>query len=89
MRHIRPESLDEIEPLLEDVRRLAAKCDGMREKKRGVWYRRSKAFLHFHEDPSGIFADVRVSGLDFDRIAVSSKSGRQALLKAILSAFES
>ncbi len=57
MKHISPEGLDRIEPLLQSIRKLNA--EGLKEKKRGVWYRKSKAFLHFHEDPAGIFADLK------------------------------
>ena len=55
MEHADEAALDAIEPLLIRLRRL----DGIREKKRGIFYRKSQAFLHFHRDPSGIFADVR------------------------------
>jgi len=34
--------------------------DGLVEKSPGVFYRKSKAFLHFHEDPEGPFVDVRI-----------------------------
>ena len=34
----------------------------MVEKKRGVFYFKSRAFLHFHEDPKGMFADIREAG---------------------------
>ena len=33
--------------------------DGLTERTPGTFYRRSRAFLHFHADPAGIFADVR------------------------------
>ena len=59
MRHVTPDALDQLEPLLERLREIPE----LREKKRGVFYRKSKAFLHFHEDPAGLFADLR-KGLD-------------------------
>jgi len=46
-----------------------------------VFYFRSKAFLHFHEDPKGLFADLR-TGDDFERFEVTEDAGRQALLAA-------
>lgn len=56
----------------------------LRERSRGVFYIRSRAFLHFHEDPSGLFADVRlILDEDFVRIRVSSGPERARLLKAI------
>ena len=71
MRHARDQDLDRIEPLLVELRTLG----GMVEKKRGVFYRKSKAFLHFHEDPKGMFADLRnATGDDFDRFDVSEEA---------------
>jgi hypothetical protein len=55
---------------------------GLKEKKLGVFYRRSTSFLHFHEDPAGIFVDLR-SGDDFDRHPVNTTKERKALLEAI------
>ena len=70
MRHARAESLDRLELLLAELRALP----GLAEKSRGVFYRRGKAFLHFHEDPKGIFADLREPGGDFDRIDVTDEA---------------
>jgi hypothetical protein len=75
MRHITPSSLDRLEAFLVELRRL----EGLREKKRGVFYRRSRAFLHFHEDPEGLFADVRLID-EFERFRVSSRTEQKALL---------
>ena len=78
MRHARDEDLD----LLEDL--LAALCQltGLTEKKRGTFYRRSRAFLHFHPDPSGLFADIRsAEGADFERLDVTEAAGRAKLLR--------
>ena len=52
------------------------------EKTHGVFYFRSKAFLHFHEDPSGLHADVRL-GADFSRFRVETAEERDALLERI------
>jgi hypothetical protein len=73
MRHARDQDLDRVEPLLIRLRTL----DGMMEKKRGVFYRKSKSFLHFHEDPKGMFADIRnAAGDDFDRFNVTDLKGQ-------------
>jgi hypothetical protein len=56
--------------------------DGLTEKTPGVFYRRSKAFLHFHQDPKGLFADLR-AGADFDRYPVNTQGEIRALLSAI------
>lgn len=78
MRHARDEDLDKLEDVLAELRRLP----GPVEKKRGVFYLKSKAFLHFHEDPAGLFADIRdPSGADFDRIEVTGPDGRAELLR--------
>lgn len=79
MKHASAAALDALEPLLAELRTLA----GLTEKSRGVFYRRSRAFLHFHEDPRGLFADVRdADGRDFERFDVTEPPGRAALLAA-------
>lgn len=77
MRHARSEALDALEPLIAGLRALP----GLTEKKRGTFYRKSRAFLHFHEDPKGLFADIRdAEGRHFERIDVTHEAGRAALL---------
>ena len=77
MRHARAEALDALEPLLERLRAFAA----LKERSRGVFYVKSQAFLHFHEDPAGLFADVRgADGGDFERIKVDDQPGADALV---------
>lgn len=78
MKHAGPGALDELEPLLRKLRAL----DELNEKSRGVFYRRGKAFLHFHEDPAGLFADVRFTE-DFERIEATSVAHRAVLLGRI------
>ena len=80
MRHARDEDLDQLEGMLVALRAL----DGLTEKSRGVFYRRSKAFLHFHADESGMFADVRTDPAeDFVRVRVSTTAEQQGLLASI------
>jgi hypothetical protein len=70
-------ALDALEPLLERLRALGV----LREKSRGVFYVKSRAFLHFHEDPSGLYADIRTpDGRDFDRLKVDSPEAEAALI---------
>jgi hypothetical protein len=76
MKHATAGALDRLEPLLGDIR----KFEGLKEKSRGVFYRRSQAFLHFHEDPSGGHADVRGPGGDFERFRCETPQERLALL---------
>jgi len=75
VRHISTAGLDELDDLLLELRRV----DGLTEKKRGVFYRGSRAFLHFHEDPSGWYADIRVDA-EFERMRVTTKAERKRLL---------
>ena len=75
MRHVSAAGLDELDDLLVELRRV----DGLKEKKRGVFYRGSRAFLHFHEDPTGLYADVRIDA-EFERMRVTTKSERKRLL---------
>ena len=56
VRHITTERIEGIEPMLEQMRAL----DGLTEKGPGRFYRKSQAFLHFHEHGDDIFADVRL-----------------------------
>jgi len=77
VRHARDEDLDRLEPLLAALRALP----GLTERKRGTFYRKSRAFLHFHEDPKGLFADLRgPADADFERIDVTGEAGRATLL---------
>jgi len=78
MRHARAAALAEIEGLLTTIRRVAA----LKERGPGIFYLRGKAFLHFHEDPAGLFADLRKDG-DWVRFAVNTKAGQQRLVKSI------
>jgi hypothetical protein len=80
VRHATSEALDELEPLLAELRRVP----GLVERTRGVFYRRSKAFLHFHEDVSGLHADVRLTD-DFERLRVETLDERQELLTRVRS----
>ena len=81
MKHITPEGLDEIEDLLGAIRKLS--IDGLKEKKRGVWYRKSNAFLHFHEDPAGTFADLKHDDGIFHRFRVNTAKERKEFVKTL------
>ena len=82
MKHAGAAALDRLEPLLARLRALP----GLKEKARGTFYVKSRAFLHFHEDPAGLFADVRAQGgADFERVQVETDAERAALLERIQS----
>jgi hypothetical protein len=78
LRHATPAALDRLEPLLGEIRSFEA----LTERKRGVFWLRSRAFLHFHEDPAGLFADLR-AGDEFERLRVSTGAERRALLRRL------
>jgi hypothetical protein len=78
MKHATSAALESLSPLLEQIRTR----DGLKERKLGVFYRKSKSFLHFHEDPAGLFADLTV-GDGFDRYPVNTQPEWKALLSAL------
>jgi hypothetical protein len=80
VKHAGPDALDRLEPLLADIRAIP----GLVEKKRGIFCRKSAAFLHFHEDATGLYADVRLAE-DFDRYRVETASERSELLRLLRS----
>ena len=82
MRHAGPADLDRLEPLLAQIRDLG----GLTEKKRGTFYRKSRAFLHFHQDPKGLHADLRLAGEDFDRFRLEEPAEQAALIARIKAA---
>ena len=77
MKHAGSAALSSLEPLLAELRER-----GLVEKKLGVFYRKGRAFLHFHEDPAGLFADLRPHD-EWLRLAASSAAERRALLKTL------
>jgi hypothetical protein len=78
MKHATPAALGQIPGLLERIRTKP----GLKEKSLGVFYRKSKPFLHFHEDAKGMFADL-TNADGFDRYAVNSPAEWEVLLFAI------
>ena len=79
MKHAGEQALDALEDVLEQIR----KQKDLKERKRGVFYKGSVAFLHFHEDPSGLFADLK-SGKEWARYPVGTKSERREFLLTLL-----
>jgi hypothetical protein len=78
VKHAGSAALAALAPLLEELRGRPS----LREDSPGVFYWKSRAFLHFHEDPGGLYADVRL-GADFTRLPVTSSAQRSALLQRI------
>jgi hypothetical protein len=80
VKHAGPAALNALEPLLARIRAAGV----LKEKSRGVFYLKSRAFLHFHEDPEGLFADVRnPAGTDFDRYKVDEAEGAEAVMERV------
>ncbi len=78
MKHAGPEALAKLKPLLGELR----KREPLREKRPGIFTLRSRAFLHFHEDPTGLFADVRLTD-EFSRHPVDTSVQRNQILRKI------
>lgn len=85
MKHASAQTLATIAPLLAKIRVLP----GMQERKPGVFYRKSRAFLHFHEEGARIYADVRLEEPDFERMPATSANEQRALFKTIKEAVSS
>jgi len=78
MKHAGNAALDELESLLKRLR----EQNVLKERKRGVFYRGSAAFLHFHEDPAGLFADLRTEA-DWERMPVNTAAEQRRLVAKI------
>ena len=78
MKHAGPEALSALGGLLDEIRR----GEGIVERRPGVFYCKGRAFLHFHEDPSGLHADLRL-GAAWERVRVETRAERQALLSRL------
>ena len=78
MKHAGAAAFEVLSDLLDRLRSRTA----LTERRPGIFYVRGKAFLHFHEDPAGLFADLRV-GSDWQRFPVNSPDERAGLLAVI------
>jgi len=79
MKHATPAAIRTLAPLLAEIRRVP--LAGVVEKKPGTFYRKGQGLLHFHEDPAGLFADLKIDGT-WQRFPVSHSRGRAAFLRA-------
>lgn len=80
MKHASLASLHRIEPLLTELRALP----DLTERKPGVFYRMSQAFAHFHEDPAGVFGDVRMAD-DWARFTVDTADQQRDFMRTVRS----
>ena len=78
MKHAGAEALGVLSELLQKLRNRTS----LVERKPGVFYVKGRAFLHFHEDRAGLFADLR-NGSDWLRLAVNNHDDRARLLAAV------
>jgi hypothetical protein len=76
VKHATQAAFDLLDDVLEQLRRLP----GLKEKSRGTFYVKAGAFLHFHEDPAGLFADLKESG-DWVRYPVNTKAEKKRLVE--------
>jgi len=83
MKHATDKALDKLEDLIKEIRKFGK----LKEKQRGIFYMKSIAFLHFHEDLAGLFGDLRIDN-DFERFSVNSPDEKKAFLSKIKSAIE-
>jgi hypothetical protein len=82
MKHAGSVCLEELNALLSEVRGLGV----LVEKKPGIFYSKGRAYLHFHEDPAGVFADARVDGSEFTRYAVNSEVEKKKFMEVLRAA---
>jgi hypothetical protein len=82
MKHASAAALHRLAPLLEKLRAVP----GLVERKPGTFYHRSNAFLHFHEDPAGLFADAKLDLKSFERHCVNTRADQTALLHSVVAA---
>jgi hypothetical protein len=78
VKHAGAEALGVLSELLQKLRNRT----GLVERRPGIFYVKGRAFLHFHEDRAGLFADLRQGG-DWLRLAVNDLKDRERLLVAV------
>jgi hypothetical protein len=78
MKHAGATALEALNDLLTSLRARAE----LVERRPGIFYLKGRAFLHFHEDGGGLFADLRDRG-DWRRLPVSDPGERTNLLMVV------
>ena len=77
MAHASPEALQAVLPLLRQLRDIKT----LKEKQPGIFYCRSAAFLHFHDESGALVADLKkASGSGFDRYPLTNPLAHRKLL---------
>ena len=83
MKHAISQSLNTIKALLKTIRKLKE----LKEKQTGIFYKSSQAFLHFHKDPKGLFADLKIKD-KFKRFPVNNATEKKNLIMKIKAIFD-
>jgi hypothetical protein len=83
VKHADAAALAALSDLIENLRRRSY----LVEKRLGIFYLKGRAFLHFHKDPVGLFADLR-HGEDWERFPVNHPDECARLLAAVDRALE-
>ena len=78
MEHADAATLDTLEELLGAIR----ERDGVRDRRRGYFYHKGRALVHFHQDPAGLYADLH-DGSEWYRLRVSEPEERKRFLAAL------
>ena len=78
MEHADPETLAELEDLLNALRSHTE----VKEHRPGYFYCKGKSLTHFHVDPSGLYADAKTDGR-WVRLRVMSQPEKQDFLALI------
>jgi hypothetical protein len=78
VKHAGAGALDTLGDLLKSLRARST----LVEKRPGIFYVKGRAFLHFHEDRAGLFADLRQDG-DWQRLPVNDPGEHARLLAAV------
>lgn len=77
MAHADAKALEPFLPLLRQLREIK----GLKEKQPGIFYLRSNAFLHFHDEKGMLCVDLKKpGGSGFDRYAIATAPEQRKLL---------
>ena len=78
VKHAGAATLERLADLLDELRSIP----GLVEPRPGVFHRKGRAFLHFHEDPTGAYADVRLAE-EFERHRVETADERRTFVSLV------
>lgn len=79
MRHVGKDAPASLAPVLDELRQR----EELDEKSPASFYLRSKAFVHFHADAAGLFADLKEDFVSFTRYRVTTQAEQRAFLARV------